>query len=101
MAVHTVPASTSGGARGESAVRGGHLSQNYSKGHMGTVAIETQCCLKQEEPDSDVDDATQSGTAMQLVDAVRVCKPGFGLSGAYHAPFATKAPSEASTIYVP
>ena len=68
---------------------------------MGTVAIQTQCCLKQEESDLDDDDTTQSGTAVQLVDAVRDCKPGFGMSRACHAPFATKAPSEASTIFVP
>ena len=68
---------------------------------MGTVAIQTQCCLKQDESDLDDDNATQSGTAMQLVDAVRDCKPHVGLSGACHAPFATKAPSEASTIFVP
>ena len=69
---------------------------------MGTVAIQTQCCLKQDESDLDDDNGSQqSSTAMQLVDAVRDCKPGFGLSGACHAPFATKAPSEASTIFVP
>ena len=68
---------------------------------MGTVAIQTQCCLKQDESDLDDDNATQSSTAMQLVDAVRDCKPLVGLSGACHAPFATKAPSEASTIFVP
>ena len=67
---------------------------------MGTVAIQTQCCLKQEESDVDDDNAPQSSAEM-LVSAVRDCKPGFGLSGAYHAPFATKAPSEASTIFVP
>ena len=71
---------------------------------MGTVAIQTQCCLKQEESDLDDDNGSQSGTAVQLVDAVRDCKPHVGpvgLSGACHAPFATKAPSEASTIFVP
>ena len=68
---------------------------------MGTVAIQTQCCLKQDESDLDDDNAQQSSTAMQLVDAVRDCKPHVGLSGACHAPFATKAPSEASTIFVP
>ncbi len=67
---------------------------------MGTVAIQTQCCLKHEE-ESDVDDdnAPQSSAEM-LVAAVRDCKP-LGMSGACHAPFATKAPSEASTIFVP
>ena len=74
-------------------------SQTYSKGHMGTVAIQTQCCLKQEESDLDDDNATRSSAEM-LVAAVRDCKP-LGMSGACHAPFATKAPSEASTIFVP
>ena len=68
---------------------------------MGTVAIQTQCCLKQEESDLDDDNGSQSGTAVQLVDAVRDCKPLVGMSGACHAPFATRAPSEASTLYVP
>ena len=70
---------------------------------MGTVAIQTQCCLKQDESDLDDDNGSsqQSSTAMQLVDAVRDCKPHVGMSGAFHAPFATKAPSEASTIFVP
>ena len=68
---------------------------------MGTSAIQTQCCLKQEESDLDDDNGSQSGTAVQLVDAVRDCKPHVGMSGACHAPFATKAPSEASTIFVP
>ena len=76
-----------------------------SKG-MGSVAIQTQCCLKQEESDLDDDNGCwqQSSTAVQLVDAVRGCKPHVGpvgLSGACHAPFATKAPSEASTIFLP
>ena len=72
---------------------------------MGTVAIQTQCCLKQDESDLDDDNGSQqSSTAVQLVDAVRDCKPHVGpvgMSGACHAPFATKAPSEASTIFVP
>ena len=66
---------------------------------MGTVAIQTQCCLKQDESDDDDDNAPQSSAEM-LVSAVRDCKPLGGLSGACHAPFA-KAPSEASTIFVP
>ena len=69
---------------------------------MGTVAIQTQCCLKQDESDLDDDNGSQqSSTAVQLVDALRVSKPAAGMSGACHAPFATRAPSEASTIYVP
>ena len=66
---------------------------------MGTVAIQTQCCLKTDESDLDDDDvAQQSSTAVQLVDALRVSKPA---AGACDAPFATRAPSEASTIFVP
>ncbi len=66
---------------------------------MGTVAIQTQCCLKTDESDLDDEDvAQQSSTAVQLVDALRVSKPA---AGAAHAPFATRAPSEASTIFVP
>ena len=69
---------------------------------MGTVAIQTQCCLKQEESDLDDDNAAQqSSTAVQLVDALRVSKPAAGLCGTSNAPFATYAPSEASTIFVP
>ena len=73
-----------------------------SKG-MGSVAIQTQCCLKQEESDLDDDNGCwqQSSTAVQLVDAVGVSKPAAGMCGTSHAPFATYAPSEASTIFVP
>ncbi len=66
---------------------------------MGTVAIQTQCCLKTDESDLDDEDVAQKeGTEMQLVDALRVGKPA---AGARDAPFATYAPSEASTIFVP
>jgi len=70
---------------------------------MGTVAIQTQCCLKQEESDLDDDNGSsqQSSTAVQLVDALRVSKPAAGMCGTSNAPFATYAPSEASTIFVP
>ena len=70
---------------------------------MGTVAIQTQCCLKQEESDLDDDNGCwqQSSTAVQLVDAVGVSKPAAGMCGTSNAPFATYAPSEASTIFVP
>ena len=60
---------------------------------MGTVAIQTE--------ESDLDDdngAQQSSTEMQLVDALRVSKPAAGMCD---APFATRPPSEASTIFVP
>ena len=70
---------------------------------MGTVAIQTQCCLKTDESDLDDEDvAHQEGTAVQLVDALRVSKPAASAAGTCHAPpFATRAPSEASTIFVP
>ena len=69
---------------------------------MGTVAIQTQCCLKTEESDLDDDNAAQqSSTEMQLVDALRVGKPAAGAASTCNAPFATRAPSEASTIFVP
>ncbi len=69
---------------------------------MGTVAIQTQCCLKTEDSDLDDDNgAQQSSTEMQLVDALRVSKPATGIPGTCHAPFATRAPSEASTSFVP
>ena len=65
---------------------------------MGTVAVQTQCCLKTDESDSDDDVAHEEGTAVQLVDALRVSKPAAGTS---NAPFVPRAPSEASTIFVP
>ena len=70
---------------------------------MGTVAIQTQCCLHTDESDLDDEDvAHQEGTAVQLVDALRVGKPAASAAGTCNAPpFATRAPSEASTIFVP
>ena len=67
---------------------------------MGTVAVQTQCCLKTDESDLDDEDvAHQEGTAVQLVDALRVSKPAAGKLNA--SPFVPRAPSEASTIFVP
>ena len=91
VAMHSVFACSSRGAGSTN----GPVSQT-----MGTVAIQTQCCLKQDESDDDDDNAPQSSAEM-LVSAVRDCKPLVGLSGACNAPYATKAPSEASTIFVP
>ena len=65
---------------------------------MGTVAIQTQCCLKTDESDNEDDVAHEEGTAVQLVDALRVSKPA---AGKFDAPFVPRAPSEASTIFVP
>ena len=66
---------------------------------MGTVAVQTQCCLKTDESDSDDDVAYEEGTAVQLVDALRVSKPAAGRPNA--SPVLPRAPSEASTIFVP
>ena len=69
---------------------------------MGTVAVQTQCCLKTDESDSDDDVAHEEGTAVQLVDALRVSKPAANAAGKLNAPpFVPRAPSEASTICVP
>ena len=70
---------------------------------MGTVAIQTQCCLKTDESDDEDENAAhQEGTAVQLVDALRVSKPAASAAGkSCVPPFVPRAPSEASTIFVP
>ena len=69
---------------------------------MGTVAVQTQCCLKTDESDDDDDVAHEEGTAVQLVDHVRFSKPAANAAGRPNAPpFVPRAPSEASTIFVP
>ena len=70
---------------------------------MGTVAIQTQCCLKTDESDNEDENvAQQQGTAVQLVDALRVSKPAANAAGRCNAsPVLPRAPSEASTIFVP
>ena len=70
---------------------------------MGTVAIQTQCCLKTDESDLDDENvAHQQGTAVQLVDALRVSKPAANAAGKFDAsPFVPRTQSEASTIFVP
>ena len=70
---------------------------------MGTVAIQTQCCLKTDDSDLDDEDvAHQDGAALQIVDALRVSSRPANAAGKPSAPpFATRAPSEASTIFVP
>ena len=37
---------------------------------MGTVAIQTQCCLSNDEWEDDDGDSAQEGTAVQLVEPV-------------------------------
>ena len=66
---------------------------------MGTVAVQTQCCLKTDDSDSETDLCHEEGTAVQLVDALRVSKPAAGTFNA--SPVLPRAPSEASTIFVP
>ena len=66
---------------------------------MGTVAVQTQCCLKTDDSDEEFDPSYEEGTAVQLVDALRVSKPAAGTFNA--SPFVPRAPSEASTIFVP
>ena len=67
-----------------------------------TVAIQTQCCLKTDDSDLDDEDvAQQDGTAMQLVDTLRVRPVAHGAGMSHKPPFETYAPSEASTIFVP
>ncbi len=67
---------------------------------MGTVAVQTQCCLRTDESDLDDENvAHEEGTAVQLVDALRVSKPAAGTCNA--SPVLPRAPSEASTIFVP
>ena len=69
---------------------------------MGTVAVQTQCCLKTDDSDSETDLCHEEGTAVQLVDALRVSKPAANAAGKLNAPpFVPRAPSEASTIFVP
>ena len=69
---------------------------------MGTVAVQTQCCLKTEESDLDEDTAHEEGTAVQLVDHLRFGKPAANAAGKPNAPpVLPRTPSEASTIFVP
>ncbi len=66
---------------------------------MGTVAVQTQCCLKTEDSEEENDVAHEEGTAVQLVDHLRVSKPAASRPNA--SPVLPRAPSEASTIFVP
>ena len=70
---------------------------------MGTVAVQTQCCLKTDDESEDEDgSAAQEGTAVQIVDALRFSKPAANAAGRPNAsPVLQRAPSEASTIFVP
>ena len=69
---------------------------------MGTIAIQTQCCVKTDDEQEDSDDGgAQEGTAVQLVDSVPWHGPG-GRAGQPVSPPATylsRSLSETSTIF--
>ena len=70
---------------------------------MGTVAVQTQCCLKTDESEDEDSSTAQEGTAVQVVDALRW---NHGNANAADRPVAPpvvlpRAHSEASTIFVP
>ena len=70
---------------------------------MGSVAVQTQCCLKTDESEDEDGPAYEEGTAVQLVDALRFSKPAAHAAGKFVAPpvHLPRAHSEASTIFVP
>ena len=69
---------------------------------MGTVAVQTQCCLKTDESEDEDGPAYEEGTAVQIVDALRFSKPAANAAGRPNAPpVLPRACSEASTIFVP
>ena len=70
---------------------------------MGTVAIQTQCCLLKRDDDWEDDeaDSAQEGTAVQLVDPMPWHgRPGGGFSGAPDRPppAMSRSLSETTTI---
>ena len=70
---------------------------------MGTVAVQTQCCLKTDDESEDEDSSTyQEGTVVQVVDDLHW---NHGNANAADRPGASpvlpRAHSEASTIFVP
>ena len=70
---------------------------------MGTVAIQTQCCLskRDDEWEDDDGDSAQEGTAVQLVEPVPWHgRPGGGFAGAPDRPQAavSRSLSETTTI---
>ena len=71
---------------------------------MGTVAIQTQCCLNADEEPEDEDGSTaQEGTAVQVVDALHWGKRpanAAGRPGTLPATVLPRSCSEASTIFV-
>ena len=74
---------------------------------MGTVAIQTQCCLLKRDDDWEEDDeagSAQEGTAVQLVDPMPWHgRPGGGFSGAPDRPppAMPRSLSETTTIVQP
>ena len=71
---------------------------------MGTVAIQTQCCLKADDEPEDSDGSfAQESTAVQVVDAVHWGKRPANAAGrpvTLPATVLPRSPSEASTIFV-
>ena len=68
---------------------------------MGTVAVQTQCCLKTDESEDEDGPAYEEGTAVQIVDALRFSKPAANAAGRPNAPpVLPRTQSEASTIFV-
>ena len=74
---------------------------------MGTVAIQTQCCLLKRDDDWETDGeagSAQEGTAVQLVDPMPWHgRPGSGFSGAPDRPLPAmpRSLSETTTIVPP
>ena len=73
---------------------------------MGTVAIQTQCCLKADDEPEDADSSTaQESTAVQVVDAMHWCKRPTstcaGKPGGSPETTLSRSPSETSTVFVP
>ena len=68
---------------------------------MGTVAVQTQCCLKTDESEDEDGPAYEEGTAVQVVDNLRFGKPAANAAGRPDAPpVLPRTQSEASTIFV-
>ena len=66
---------------------------------MGTVAIQTQCCLSKADDDEEEESSTEEGTAVQLVAPL----PWHGRAGPVGLPATNlaRSSSEATTILAP
>ena len=68
---------------------------------MGTVAVQTQCCLKTDDSEDEDGPAYEEDTAVQLVDHLRCSQPAANAAGRPNAPpVLPRTQSEASTIFV-